>query len=252
MKKLIKFFFALLAVVGISTSCNDSSDNPIIYTTIGTVVQGSSVGSVPYYVVFDDGVKGYIDNISQLTSHFDQFFTAYETTEMRFLISYTILENTPAPAGFDRTINLSQTRVISTDKLERVGDSDFQGEKGLQTYTGDARVDEGYYAPAMNYITLLIVYPINNETIQHRMRLVYNGGEGGNFKQYYKDDGYLWLELYHHNGGDSESYMLGSYASYKINERSLGVKMTDYKGVKIISKGIDTAEPHIFTMDFGQ
>ena len=80
---------------------------------------------------------------------------------------------------------------------------------------------------------------------------VYNAGNEG-YKAMYKDDGYLWLELYHHDGGDSESFLRGAYASYKIDERSLGVTMTDYKGLKIISKGIDSNEPHIFTLDFAQ
>ena len=59
------------------------------------------------------------------------------------MISYTILDK-PAPAGFDRTINISQARMITSDKLSRVSETDFQGEKGLNTYRGDVKVDEGW------------------------------------------------------------------------------------------------------------
>ena len=246
MRKLFKIVLALFAVITVSTACNGNSENPIVYTTIGTLVQGSASVGTPYYAVFDDGVKGFVDNTSLWTPPFKE----YEVNELRFMISYTILDK-PAPAGFDRTINISQARMITSDKLSRVSETDFQGEKGLNTYRGDVKVDEGYYSPAMGYITLLIVYPINNETFQHTMRLVYNAGNEG-YKAMYEDDGYLWLELYHHDGGDSESFLRGAYASYKIDERSLGVTMTDYKGLKIISKGIDSNEPHIFTLDFAQ
>ena len=72
MRKLFKIVLALFAVITVSTACNDNSENPIVYTTIGTLVQGSASVGTPYYAVFDDGVKGFVDNTSLWTPPFKE------------------------------------------------------------------------------------------------------------------------------------------------------------------------------------
>lgn len=243
MKKLIKLMFAALAVITLITAC-DKSEPQTVYTSIGTVIDGSF--DVPYYVLFDDGKKAFVNNTTVWTPTF-----ANGDPELRMLISYTMDESTAAPVGYDLRINLSQMVTISKSNLERVSEADFTGDKGLQKYDAEIRVEEGYYSPYSNYITLMVVYSAHYIDSKHTVRLVYNPTEAGQFKSKYQDDGYLWLELYHDNGDDMDTSLIGVYSTYKINTNALGIgSLNNYKGVKIISQSIGNGEPHIYTLDF--
>lgn len=244
MKKLIKLMFTALAVMTLTTACDEGESVPV-YTSIGTVIDGSF--DVPYYILFDDGKKAYVNNTTDWTPTF-----ANGATELRLLISYTV-DETEAPLGYDLRVNLSQLVSISTSDLERVTDADFTGDKGLQKYDAEIRVDEGYYSAYSDYITLMVVYSAYYADSKHTVKLVYNASEESGYKSEYKDDGYLWLELYHDSGDDQDSALVGVYTTYKVDTNKLGVDpLTNYKGLKIVSKGMGNGSNEVYTVNFQQ
>lgn len=244
MKGLLKIAMILMAVLTLTTACDKSESKPV-YTSIVTIVDGTS--SIPYYIVFDDGTTGYVSNSSVWTPTFPT-----GKDELRFMASYTKDDDTVP--GFDLKVTLSQVISITTEDLEVVGESAFSGATGLDTFDAGIRVTEAYFTPYRDFFTIMVTFAGYSTEAKHTIRLVRNTSSLGKFKSEYGDidDGYLWLELYHDDDDDGSEYLASAWASFKINEVDPAIgPMTKYKGIKVISSDLNNPKiSNVFTLDF--
>jgi hypothetical protein len=243
MRKLFYIAMALFAAVSINTSCGVNGDDTEVFTTIATVVEGTS--SIPYYLVFDDGKEAYVTNTSKWSPSFSE-----TQKELRYIVAYEIInENSTI---FDMEVELVQVNPISTQKegLRFVTATDFTGDTGLQKYTAGATVDVCFLSPARDYITLMILVNGSYTMSSPKMSLVVNTDrENSPYKDLYtEDDGYLYLELYHDNSAYAGSQILTTYWSCKMPDVDL-IK-SQYNGLKIISMSHSSNRPEVFTFNF--
>ncbi len=243
MRKLFYIAMALFAAVSINTSCGVNGDDTEVFTTIATVVEGTS--SIPYYLVFDDGKEAYVTNPGKWSPSFSE-----TQKELRYIVAYEIInENSTI---FDMEVELVQVNPIGTQKegLRFVTATDFTGDTGLQKYTAGATVDVCFLSPARDYITLMILFNGSYTMSSPKMSLVVNTDrENSPYKDLYTaDDGYLYLELYHDNSAYAGSQILTTYWSCKMPDVDL-IK-SQYNGLKIISMSHNSNRPEVFTFNF--
>ena len=235
----------MLAAITVATSC-DSTDTKPTYSTFVTVVEGS--WDVPYYVVFDDGVTAYVENYKVWTPSFTD-----EWRELRYIIYFTETELTQP--GYDKVINLSAYQPISVTKLTNATSEDFTKKDGLNQFSATMDIQDAYYTPARNYITMSVLIPFNDPSVRHEVKVVLNSTENGPYKQMYEDDDYLWLEAYHNDkeDSDSDSEQAATYLSLKVNEQELGIEnlQTSYRGIKVLYKShANNGNLSIYELDF--
>ena len=245
MKKLFYIAMAIFAAITISTSCGvKSGEEAEVYTTMATVVEGSS--AIPYYLVLDDGKEAYVTNYNIWSPTFSA-----TQKELRYIVAYKIINETSSL--FDMEVELVQVTPISTQTsgLRYVTELDFVGDNGLQNHTGGASVDMCFLSPARDYITLMILYngsyPITSTV---KMNLVVNTDiENSPYKNLYEEnDGYLYLELYHNDSEYSGTQALTTYWSCKMPD--VDTIKTQYNGVKILSINHTTLRPEVYTFNF--
>lgn len=232
----------MLAVVAISASCNTNNTKPT-YSTFVTAVEGS--WDVPYYIVFDDGTTAAVENYKIWTPSFTE-----EWKELRYIIYYT--ETELKQTGYDKVINLTAYQPISVSKLTNATLEDFTKKDGLDEYTATMDIQEAYFSPARNYLTMSVLIPYSDSSIKHNVKIVRNNNDYGPFKESYVSDNYLWLEAYHDSNDDSDGYQAATYLSLKINEDELGIGKveTNYKGIKILYNSYNKNKVDIYQLDF--
>lgn len=244
MRKLFYIAMALFVAITVNTSCGVNGEDAEVYTTIATVVEGTS--SIPYYLVFDDSKTAYVTNYNIWSPSFKE-----EQKELRYIVTYEIVSETSSI--FDMEVELVQVSPIATQKngLRYVTAKDFTGDDGLQNYTAGAAVDVCFLSPARNYITLMVLFNGDySSAATPKMSLVLNEDvENSPYKDFYSaDDGYLYLELYHDNSGYSGTQTLNTYWSCKMP--SVTTIKSLYNGVKIISINPNTNRPEVYTFNF--
>lgn len=244
MKKLFYAAVVLLTTIAISTSCGVNGDDVDIYTTIATVVEGDS--TIPYYVEFDDGKKAYVTNSKEWSPSFSE-----SVRELRYIVAYEIVNE--KSSIYDLDIKLVETSPIYTQTggLKFVSAVDFTGDKGLQNYTAGASVEACVLSQGRNYITLIVLF---NGTTAYggapKMTLVFNTDrENSPYKELYKDDGYLYLELYHDNSNYKGEQELSTYLSCQMPVNVNDITK-DFSGVKILSMDYKTMLPTEYKFNF--
>ena len=243
MKKLFYAAVALLTTIAISTSCGVQEEGPDTYTAMATVVEGTA--AVPYYIVFDDGKEAYVTN-------FNEWYPSFSETnhELRYIIAYQITSETSNL--FDMEIKLIDVNHIATQNggLKEVTATDFTGDYGLQNYKSGASVAACFLTPARDYITLMIsFYGRYGIAVNPKMKLVSNTDrENSPYKELYKDDNYIYLELYHDNSAYAGEQELNTYWSCKMPD--IDNIINQYSGVKILAIDHNTLRPKEFTFNF--
>ena len=243
MKNLFKIALTMLAVIAIGTSCNQNNTKPT-YSTFVTAVEGS--WDIPYYIVFDDGTTAAVENYKIWTPSFTE-----DWKELRYIIYYTETELTQS--GYDKVINLTAYQPISMSKLTNATVEDFTKKDGLDEFTSTLDIQEAYFSPARNFLTMSVLIPYSDSSIKHNVKIVRNTNDYGPFKEYHNaNDNYLWLEAYHDNNDDSDSYQAMTYLSLKIKEDELGIGKVEnnYKGIKIIYNSYEKNKADIYQLDF--
>ena len=245
MKKLFYIAMALFTAITINTSCGVSSDDEAeVYTTMATVVEGTS--TIPYYLVLDDGKEAYVTNHNVWSPTFSA-----TQKELRYIVAYEIVSETSSI--FDMEVELMQVTPITTQSngLRYASKLDYVGDKGLQNYTGGASVDACFLSPARDYITLMILYngsyPVTSAV---DMSLVSNTDiENSPYKSLYEEnDGYLYLELYHNDSAYVGTQVMTTYWSCKMPD--VDTIKSQYNGVKILSINHTTLRPEVYTFNF--
>lgn len=256
MKNIIKLSFLALATAFLSISCLDTSkyegNDPSSAdgAEIVTIVDGSY--DTNYYVVFDSGMKAYVteNKVAQSIT----FPTTPEQMkgEVRKLI-YFNYENTTRE-GYDLCIKIIGMSDIDASILKDISDDDFN--KNLDSFTAPINIEAAWLSKMYNYLTLKMeILRSDQENFPHSIALVHNKERKGAFKDVYVSttdiDSYLWFELYHDSNTDSELYSEPLYATCKIDTESLGMRdISQYRGIKIIYKAIDTKNTNIYTITF--
>lgn len=244
MRKLFYIAMALFVAITVNTSCGVNGDDAKVYTTMATVIEGTS--SIPYSLVFDDGKTAYVTNTNKWSPSFSE-----TQKELRYIVSYTIINETSSI--FDMEVELVDVTPIATQKngLRYVTATDFTGDSGLQNYTSGVAVDVCFLSPARNYITLMLSFNCDYAYIgTPKLSLTKNEDIANSpYKDLYTaDDGYFYLELYHDNSDYSGSYSKGTYWSCKMP--SVTTIKSLYNGVKIISINPNTNHPEVYTFNF--
>ncbi len=243
MKNLFRIALTMLAVIVIGTSCNENNTKPT-FSTFVTVVEGS--WDIPYYLVFDDGVTAVVENYKDWTPSFSD-----EWKELRYIVYYT--ETDLQKPGYDKVVNIAAYQPISITKLTNATDEDFTKEDGLKKFTASLDIQDAYYSPARNYITMSLIIPYSDPSVRHEVKVVRNIGQNSPFKEnYIDDDGYLWLEAYHNSNDDDEGLQAVTYLSLKVDEQSMGIDKLDtsYRGIKIVYNSYEGEKVNIYQLDF--
>ena len=242
MKKLFTIIMTMFAALMVGTSCND--DYKTTLSAIVTIIDGNS--SVPYTVRFGDGKSAYVTN----TSKFNFSFPIELDGEQRAIIYYQIEDE--VKVGYDYVITLVDAGTVSTTTVKTLAEvAETVAKSEHKVSIDDASLTDN------KYITLVLSFMGNNpELNKHKFSLVYNNDleKNGAFKGSYPktEDDYLWLELYHDKGTDTEYTRYYNHYCFKIAPKNLGVKeLMEYKGIKILHKPISNVEQtDIYTISF--
>ena len=245
MKHLLKIALMMIAAITFGTSCNENRTKTT-YSTFLTVVEGS--WDIPYYLVFDDGTTATVENHKDWTPSFTE-----EWKELRYIVYYT--ETDLVEPGYDKVVNVVAYQPVSVSRLKNVTEEDFTGKDGLQEYTSELDILDGYFSPARNFMTLSITIPFSDTSIKHTVKLVRNLSQNSKYKEHYVQDDYLWLEAYHNANDDDRVLQASTHLCIKIDEEELGIGNlhTFYKGIKIIYPSYqNNGEVKVFTLEFAQ
>lgn len=244
MRKLFTYVLTLFTAVTISTSCGVNGEDADVYTSIATVVEGTS--SIPYYVVLDDGKEAYVTNTSEWSPSFSE-----KQTELRYIIAYEIVNE--RSSIFDMEIKLIQVTPIATQSgglyIATAEDFTDEGTLKLHTYDSGASVDVCFISPARDYITLMIQFLGTYTNASPKMKLVLNNPANSPHKDLYTEgDGYLYLELYHDNTEYMGEQEMTTYWSCKMPD--VDTIINQYSGVKIIAKNHNTERYEVYKFNF--
>ena len=255
MKNIIKISLFALAATVLSISClnihkYDGNDpSAADGAQIVTIVDGSYDSQ--YYVAFDNGQKAYvIDNKVAQSITFPS--SGPMKGEVRKLIFYNFVDETRE--GYDYCIRIVDMQDVSTSILENIDKKEIEDQ--IPSHTATIKVQAATLGKVHNYITVLMhILRSNQDNFKHSIILTHNKERKGVFEETYKSttdvDSYLWLELYHDSDTDYEYDVEELYTTYKIDTEYLGVKdMSEYKGIKIIYKDIDTKNAKVYTIAF--
>lgn len=240
MKKLFNMAMVLFSIVALGTSCNKKDSTPV-YVSIATIEPGSAITG-GFSVVFDTGDTAYVTNSVEVSNQ-----VTIEPTfdnQLRAMIYY-VMEEQEVP-GYDAVITIQGLRGILTDYVRYITDHDIGN---IADYTASMAINEGAYAN--DWITLNFSFMYGGSSSkEHKVYLVYNTNpdHAGMFQSMYKDDGYLYLELYHDSDEDGTLYEYTDYGSWKLRS-DLGIDVNQYKGIKILYHDMNSDAADTFVMD---
>ena len=237
---------AFMGVSCLSTSGLDMQQGDHI--DVATIVDGSY--NTPYYVEFDNGEKASV--ASNRVGSSITFPTKPEILkgEVRKIVEY-YLDGTPLE-GFEKSITITNMFNIPTDivkLLDTVNATEFDDPMNI-TAAG--------YAKNRNYLTMqLLLYKSAVLDYKHEFFLAYNPSKKGAYEDMYgsaEGDAryYLWFELYHDAGVDTTvSDLAETFLSVKLDPEVIGTDdLSNFKGIKIIYRDLDTRKPKIHTINF--
>jgi hypothetical protein len=170
--------------------------------------------------------------------------------EVRKIVEY-YEDGTPLE-GFDKSIAITNILNIPTDVIKLLDDIN------AVEYDAPMNIVAAGYAPKRNYITLqLLMYNSSQLNYNHNFFLAYNPEKKGAYEDMYgsaEGDAryYLWFELYHDAGVDTTvSDLSETFLSVKLDPEVIGTDdLSNYKGIKIIYRDLDTRKPKIHTINF--
>ena len=243
MKTIIKSLFLALSAFGLSVSCLNTSqfDGNDPTTAEGhdivTIVDGSY--DAPYYVLFDDGRKAFVEQNTVASSITFPKEPAQMKGEKRMAIDYNVVNK--QLEDYDLRIRIVGMHDITTELLKDLSDAELANK--VSSHTAPINIIMARYSRALSYVTLQMEIMYSGQPhFQHSIMLAHNKARTGAYADIYTDvadaDSYLWLELYHDSNTDYETYPNSDiYSSYKIDAETLGINdLSKYKGVKIIYK----------------
>lgn len=254
MKKTFGLFFVAFATMFMSVSClnlaqweqKESDDAKIV-----TIVDGSY--NTPYYVEFDTGETAYVTSNTGGSTITFPAEPAQLRGEVRKLI-YFYYDGEPKE-GYDKSIAINAMQDVSSELIKLTTDESIKNT--LKDHDDQIAINGVAYTPKRKYVTLeLLFYQSPEINYKHSVIVAYNPTREGMFKEIYENikgtDNYLWLEVYHDNAGDTTTNNVQQvYTSIKLDEETMGISnFSNYQGIKLIHKNLDTNVATIFTYDF--
>lgn len=226
---------------GVTTQQGDHID-------VATIVDGSY--NTPYYVEFDNGETASVASNRVGSSITFPSKPEIMKGEVRKIVEY-YLDGTPLE-GFDKSITITNLYNIPTDVIKLLDNVD------AVEFDDPMNISAVGYAKKRNYLTLeLLLYNSNDANYNHDFFLAYNPTRKGVYEDMYGSaEGiakyYLWFELYHDAGVDTTMTDLSqTFLSVKLDPEVIGTDdLSNYKGIKIIYRDLDTRTPKIYTLDF--
>ena len=225
MKRLIAFTSMLLAAVALNISCEGVKNSVEYFSDLVSIVDGTPE-SGNFYVIFDNGQKAFVTNSNQVTIPSQ----AYTDGEARAIITYS---NDGSKAGYDKSIKLAELFPIATEHVF------IKTERGLDLNSMKSSFELVKAYMARGYINLGLRYYYSENPTSHDFYLAYNEHpeyeEDGLFKNYYMNDGYLHLELFHNPNRETNIEQYENYVSFKFDPEKLYIdNIDDYLGIKIL------------------
>ena len=255
MKNFITISLCTIAAVFMTTSCLDLSKwegndpNNADAAAIVTIVDGSY--DTNYYVEFDNGQKAFVTENKATNSFTFPSKPEQMRGELRKIIYFNYEDK--KVDGYDMAIKILRIDDISTNLLMPITDESIS--KVIDKYTAPISISTATFGKNRNYITLdMFIERSEQDTYKHTVLLTYNKDKTGLHENVYGNstdaESYLWLELYHDADYDSAVITDRIFTTYKLDTEEIGVKdLSNYRGIKIVYKNIDTEISEIYTIN---
>ena len=244
MKNLFNIALTLFAAIALGTSCGVNEEITPVSQNFGTLIETPAGSKAPYYVLFDDGKSAYVTNTSQWNPTFGP-----NVSELRYLFSYEITNE--QAIGYDYEITILSAKECMPTQYYLPNFTDLNIDPTI--YDAGASVEACYISNANDYMTLLVVYNVDqfNMTSAPKLTLVQNTPENSPYKDLYEDDNYFYLELYHDDAAYFGNTQYSTNLSCKVTTPG-GLKqlMSSYSGVKVISINHNTMQPTVKKFNF--
>lgn len=227
----MKRFLVILATFGAVafTSCLNSSDDFVGNNfALVSVVDGDAFTG--QYLIFDDGQRVSVASGMEFLENVpaSKYYPSKENGEARAEVAYRVNKNTLL--GFDATVNVQSLSVIDAKRVDTVMPSD------IEDYDADIKNILGATYAREKWINIFPEFACSGQgaIARHKFYLVRNTERTGFFAPAYKDDSYLYLELYHDDDNDTMTYSGGKWISFYLTDELLGEDISLYSGIKIL------------------
>lgn len=221
MKKLHLFLPAALLIAVLAVACDDdhTSDYPTeaAMITLRTIDE-SAPEKAPYYILFDNGQKGYPS---------ETYVTGYKPDDgQRAIVSYRPVER--KPEGYDLGMRIYNIDEVLTKEVVRLTEENIDE-------VGDDRIDILNAWVSGGYCNILFRF-VTNGSERHLLNLIENTTSAPDAPQ----DGYTDLEFRQNAFGDTSGYLYRGYVSFRLGDYDPAA--TGGKGVRIRYTALDGKE----------
>ncbi len=227
MKRFLIVFAALSAVA--FTSCLNSSDDFIGDNwALVSVVDGDPLTG--QYLIFDDGKRVSVASGMQFLENVpaSKYYPSKANGEARAEVLYRVNKNTTI--GFDATVNVTSLSAIDVKRVDTSMPAD------IDEFDANVEAIYGVSYAREKWLNIFVDFLCGgqNKLQNHKFYLVYNPERTGFFAPAYKDDSYLYLELYHDDASDTTPYRGGKYVSFYLTDELISQDISLYSGIKIL------------------
>lgn len=221
MKKMLLFLPAAILIAALTVACDD--DNCSDYPTEAAMItlrtiDASAPEKAPYYIQFDNGLKGYPS---------ETYVTGYIPDDgKRAIVSYRPIER--KPEGYDLGMRIYNIDEVLTKEAIRLTEENAEE-------VGDDRIDILNAWVSGGYCNILFCF-VTNGSQRHLLNLVENTTSAPEAPK----EGYIDLEFRQNAYGDTSGYGYRGYVSFRLGDYDPAV--TGAKGVRIHYTGLNGKE----------